>query len=150
MRGRKPRPTHLKLVTGNAGRRPLNRREPRAVPALPEPPAHLSTAALEEWKRLAPELARLGVLTSLDRAALAGYCQAYADWIEAEAKLRQHGKLMRGHRGRLVKSPYVRLRDSALVLMLKFSAEFGLTPSSRSRVVAAPPEPDDPADKYFR
>ena len=36
--GRKPKPTHLKLVTGNPGRRPLSAVEAQAVPALPPPP----------------------------------------------------------------------------------------------------------------
>ena len=36
--GRKPKPTHLKLVTGNPGRRPLSAVEAQVVPALPSPP----------------------------------------------------------------------------------------------------------------
>ncbi len=30
-----------------------------------------------EWKRLAQEMHRLGIISQLDRAALAAYCQAY-------------------------------------------------------------------------
>jgi hypothetical protein len=46
-KGRKSKPTHLKLVTGNPGRRPLNPKEAKVTPAkvLPEPPEHLCADA---------------------------------------------------------------------------------------------------------
>jgi phage terminase small subunit len=84
MRGRKPTPTHLKLVRGNPGRRPLNRAEPKPAAGMPTAPAHLSTEAKTEWRRVAPELYRLGILTRLDRSALAAYCQCYGRWRQAE------------------------------------------------------------------
>jgi phage terminase small subunit len=89
MRGRKPKPTHLKLLEGNPGRRPLNIGEPRPQAKIPTCPAHLSPSAKAEWKRLAHMLHRLGVITELDRAALAAYCQAYGRWVEAERKLKE-------------------------------------------------------------
>src|SRR2546430_8262758 len=36
MRGRRPKPTRIKALTGNPGKRPLNPHEPRPEPALPE------------------------------------------------------------------------------------------------------------------
>lgn len=66
------------MLTGNPGKRPLNANEPRPEPAIPEAPVELSPAARAEWDRLAAELAALGMLTNLDRAALAAYCGAYA------------------------------------------------------------------------
>ena len=40
MRGRRPKPTRLKLLTGNPGKRPLNDDEPQPQAAIPEcPPA---------------------------------------------------------------------------------------------------------------
>lgn len=39
----------------------------------------------KEWKRLAPSLIAMGVLTGHDMEAFAGYCQAYARWREARA-----------------------------------------------------------------
>ncbi|MBT6386690.1 MAG: phage terminase small subunit P27 family, partial [Alphaproteobacteria bacterium] len=56
MRGRKPKPTHLKAITGNPGKRPLNRDEPRPEIAVPECPPELSPAAQREWQRLVGEL----------------------------------------------------------------------------------------------
>jgi len=76
--GRKPKPTKLKIIEGNPGKRPLNENEPIPQSIAPECPDWLSDDAKKEWKRLAPELERLGLLTVLDMAAFAGYCQSYA------------------------------------------------------------------------
>jgi phage terminase small subunit len=71
MNGRKPKPTHLKLVTGNPGRRPLNDCEPQPEIALPPVPPELCDDAKLEWDRVSFELHRAGLLTKVDRAALA-------------------------------------------------------------------------------
>ena len=83
MRGRKPKPTYIKVITGNLGNRPLNVNEPRPEPATPNCPAELRPAAQREWHHLAGELGKLRVLTNLDRGALAAYCSAYVLWAEA-------------------------------------------------------------------
>lgn len=83
MRGRRPKPTRLKVLTGNPGKRPLNTDEPKPEVATPECPAELGPVARREWDRLACELTALRILTNLDRAALAAYCGAYAMWAEA-------------------------------------------------------------------
>src|SRR5205085_7950964 len=78
MRGRRPKPTRLKMLTGNPGKRPLNQDEPKPEASIPDCPPELSPAARQEWDRLAAELGALRMLTNLDRAALAAYCTAYA------------------------------------------------------------------------
>ena len=84
MRGRRPTPTALKLIQGNPGKRALNPNEPKPVTAVPTYPAHLSPTAKAEWKRLAQQLEKLGMISQLDRTAFAAYCQAYGRWVEAE------------------------------------------------------------------
>jgi len=44
MRGRRPKPSRIKALTGNPGKRSINAHEPRPVPALPECPPELSPA----------------------------------------------------------------------------------------------------------
>ena len=95
MRGRKPKPTGLKLVEGNPGKRAVNKREPRPEVRVPTYPAHLCPAAKAEWKRLAQELFVLGIVTALDRAALAVDRQAYGRWAEAERKLAETPMLLK-------------------------------------------------------
>lgn len=83
--GRKSKPTALKLVTGNPGKRPLNANEPipTQAPAPPTPPRHLTKEARAEWARVCRELWLLGLLSSLDTSLLAAYCDSYATWVEA-------------------------------------------------------------------
>src|SRR5260370_1172430 len=76
MRGRRPKPTRIKALTGNPGKRPLNAHEPRPEPALPECPPELSPAAQREWARLTGELSKLSLITNLDRGALATFGQS--------------------------------------------------------------------------
>lgn len=77
MRGRKPKPTRLKMLTGEPGKRPLNGDELRPEANIPECPPELGPLAKQEWDRLVGELAALRLLTNLDRAALAAYCGAF-------------------------------------------------------------------------
>ena len=143
MRGRKPTPTRLKVLTGNPGKRPLNRDEPRPEPALPDCPPELSPAAQAEWHRLAGELAALRVLTNLDRAALAAYCGAYALSAEATEAIQKFGAMVKSPTGYPIQSPYVSIANRQAEIMLRIAGEFGFTPASRSRIAApSPPEPD--------
>jgi phage terminase small subunit len=91
--GTKPKPTHLKLVIGNPGKRALNRKEAKAKAAIPAPPVHLTADAVEEWNRVATDLYNLGVLSEIDRAALAAYAQAYGRWVQAERAIAKIGEL---------------------------------------------------------
>ena len=99
MRGRRPKPTRLKVLTGNPGKRPLNPDEPKPERAIPECPAELGPVARREWDRLGKELASLGLLTNLDRAALAAYCGAYAlvgRGHRGDPEVRHHGEVAVG------------------------------------------------------
>jgi phage terminase small subunit len=71
MRGRKPKPRMLRLITGNPGRRPLKEAELAPDTDIPEPPPELNQSARAEWDRLAEPLHRAGILTTLDRAVFA-------------------------------------------------------------------------------
>src|ERR1035437_10901768 len=91
MKGRKPKPTHLKLVTGNAGRRPLNMDEPKPPRGRPSAPAHISDKARETWGYVSGLLDDMGVLTRADALALEGLCEVYADHLEARKTLKMLG-----------------------------------------------------------
>jgi len=93
---------------------------------------------------VAPALAAQGVLTAPDMAALAVYCQAFARWRSAEralARMRDRdavteGLAIQGAHGNIVSNPLVRTARDAMDGLLKAAAEFGMTPSARSRVKA--------------
>ena len=138
MRGRRPKPTALKLLEGNPGKRRLNPLEPKPVMSAPTCPAHLSPSAKAEWKRLARQLEVLGILSQLDRATLAAYCQAYGRWVEAERKLKETPILLKTPAGYVQPSPWLSIANKQLELMHRFMGELGLSPASRSRVAAFP------------
>jgi P27 family predicted phage terminase small subunit len=134
MRGRKPKPTALKLLCGNPGKRKLNRDEPTAA-GIPDCPDFLDAIAKEEWNRCVKVLAEMNVLTKADRSALAAYCVAYSRWVEAEALVKKFGTIVKSpEKGYPLKSPYLTVADQALESMRKLMVEFGMTPSSRSRL----------------
>lgn len=136
IRGRKPKPTALRRSEGNPGKRGYNPAEPVAQGDLPDCPAHLNAAARAEWTRLALTLNEMGVLTTIDRAGFAAYCQCYGRWVEAELKLRETPLLYKTQSGYIQQSPWLSVANKQLELMGRYMTEFGLTPASRSRVAA--------------
>ena len=83
------------------------------------------------------QLEDLGILTEIDMAAFAGYCQAYARWKEAEEFITQHGSIVKTPSGYWQQVPQVSIAQTYLKIMNKFAEQFGLTPSSRSRIIAS-------------
>lgn len=147
MRGRKPKPTALKLLDGNPGKRAINGKEPKAPPGLPGCPEQLSEPAKAEWNRIARALHEIGLLSTLDRTAFAAYCAAYGRWVEAEEKLQETPPLVKTPSGYVQPSPWINIANRQLEIMLKFMAEMGLTPSARSRITVPAqigPKPWDP------
>jgi len=134
MRGRRPKPTRLKVITGNPGKRPLNEHEPRPEPQIPPCPSELSPAAQREWHRLVTELGALRLLTNLDRAALAAYCGAYALWAEAQEAIQKYGTMVKSPSGFPMQSPYIAVANRQAEIMMRIASEFGFTPASRSRI----------------
>jgi P27 family predicted phage terminase small subunit len=153
--GRKKKPTHLKLVTGTARKSRLNPMEPMPDLARPLPPEELMDEAKVEWGRVVDELYLLGILTRVDRAVLAAYCQAYGRWVRAERTLAQmaaadnqsRGVLITAN-GNVIQNPIIGIANKAMADCVRYAAELGMTPSARSRVEARPPGPFE-ADKYL-
>ena len=134
--GRKPKPTALKRLEGNPGKRPLNEFEP-VPPTVSLPcPKYLLPEAKKEWKRLAPVLMNMGLLTAADAVPFAAYCTAYARWREAEDEITRHGSIYKDNEGRIRPNPYIAIANQQLREIKSFAAEFGLTPSNRSAMIA--------------
>jgi P27 family predicted phage terminase small subunit len=151
MRGRKPIPSNVHALRGNPGRRPLkeNLKPPAAIPQCPD---FLSPIARTEWQRITEQLSALGLVSELDRAALAAYCVAYGRWVEAEERLRQFGPIYKSPKtGQLTQNPFLRVANNAMAQMCRLLVEFGMTPSSRMRINidAATAGVHDPASLYF-
>ena len=139
MKGRKPKPAKLKLLEGNPGKRPIKLNTPQPTPKRPTCPRWLSKEAKREWKRVVPELERLGLLTVVDRAALAGYCESWAEYREAREFIHKHGvvnpiKDDDGNIKYLQQVPQVSIANKALANIRAFCSMFGLSPSDRERM----------------
>lgn len=133
-RGRPPKPTALKVLEGNPGKSPLNQNEPKPEKKAPNCPSWLLPDAKKEWRRLSKELEAMGLLTRIDMAAFAGYCQAYARWKEAEEFISKHGSILKTASGYIQQIPQVSIAQQNLKQMRNFCSELGLTPSARSRL----------------
>lgn len=163
-RGTKPTPVHLQLIKGDPRKIGANKleakaeREKRLLPrSIPEPPADLLPEAMEEWRRLSSVLHAAGLLTEVDRAALAVYCQAYGRWIKAERALALVAKkdpdfaglMIRTKSGNYIQNPLVGTANKAMSDLVRVCTEFGMTPASRSRIDGSEPPKEDPAEGYF-
>jgi P27 family predicted phage terminase small subunit len=156
---RVPKPTAIKLIEGNPGRRPLNKNEPKFPIAAIEPPDFLDDIAKGEWHRLAEPLRCQNLLTIFDTHCFAAYCAAYSRWVRAEKLLEQaanldsktQGLLVKGERGRWVQNPLIRTANTSMDLMLKTGAQFGVGPAARSQLsLPFGEEEDNPYLEFVR
>lgn len=155
-RGPLPKPSALKLLEGNAGKRPLDLSagvNPRVE--IPSAPGHLSKDAKKEWKRITPLLEELGLISGLDRSALALYCQAQGRLSELETAFNaQVARLVQDkgldypaavYEASHAVTPSGYAQQSVIVQLIKSHREqvnrylmhFGLSPAARGRVQAS-------------
>lgn len=148
VRGRRPKPTQLKVISGNPGKRPLNLSEPKPEgPA--QCPAWLDGGGKAEWRRVAPHLEKMGLLTAVDMAAFACYCDAVSKLEQANNKIESLGLIAKTGGGGAKVSPYFTIRSKAMEEIRAFASEFGFTPSSRGRIEMPPEVPEDEESKFF-
>jgi P27 family predicted phage terminase small subunit len=153
MPGRKPLPTAVKRLKGNPGKRPLNEREPQPPRTAARLAAPLElgddAVACAYWEELVPMLREIRQITDADRGAMVALCVQWSRYIEATKALQRRDAegrsmmLLKLESGAFIQHPYIALANKALLLCMKLWAELGLTPSSRSRVTTARPDPHD-------
>lgn len=131
---------------------------------IPDKPLHLGPEAAAEWDRICPHLEQLGLISQIDRAALAAYCSAWGDYVWAENRIAAMNAAaatlswadlvagrkpdQTGDRGRVWDTPSgykqisvpMQIRNRALETMAKYLSEFGMSPASRGRVKASDPQ----------
>ena len=132
-KGRKPKPTKLKLLAGNPGKRPLNTKEPDLGSFEADPPNYLDEIARECWDYYVPRLRKAGVLQSTDLAVIASFCYYFSDWIKADELVKTMGQVVESPQG-WKKNPAVTVRNEAMRLYHQMGAQLGLNPSDRSRI----------------
>ena len=149
-RGPAPKPTALKVLEGNPGKRALPKNEPKPDASAPDMPQWLPEDAKAEWQRVAPELSRIGLLARIDGSALAAYCEAYSRWKQAVEMMASEGVTFVTQAGYVATHPAVGIANKAKAEMHRFGREFGLTPSSRGRMsLPGESEEADPMEKLL-
>jgi phage terminase small subunit len=124
MAGRPRKPTALRVLQGNAGKRPLPKNEPKPPPGKAECPEWLGVEERKLWAETAPVFERMGCLTVAD-------VQAFAAWMIEVAKIKWCQK-----NGEPV--PY-----SVSKAAQSYAIQFGGTPAARARVTVKPEEKKD-------
>src|SRR5450759_1684630 len=139
--GRKPKPTHLKLLAGHPGHRPPAEDEPQpdAADETMQAPAWLSGEGRAAWAIEFPKLIRNNMITDIDLNAFARYCQACGRYLVAESMVAKQGEVLISPSGFPIQNPYLAVSNKAMEQMHKLETEFGMTPSSRSRVSTGAP-----------
>lgn len=163
--GRHAKPASVHYLNGDPSKKgaaALAEELVRVPIEAPPCPAHLGPQARAEWRRIVPHLVTAGLVTQMDRAALAGYCQAWGEWAVLEARLKElmaekgaDALVDRTPSGYKQVSAMAQARDRALDRMLRFAKEFGLTPSSRisqtaGQQMSLPGVPDDPMESFLQ
>ena len=135
-------PTHMKLLRGNPGKRPINRREPKPEGDLLRAPDWLTEEQKRDWA-YAIAHSPAGLLKKIDRDAVAIYCVAMSTVVTCQEKLAVTGLVVVSRTRGAVTNPFVRIQRNAMLVALKAAAELGFMPASRSKIEL---QPDAAAD----
>lgn len=169
-RGPKPLPANVHRLRGNPSKLRLDELDDGVNPEIeiPDCPRHLLPEARKFWRRLTPELEKLGLISKIDQAALALVCQEWAwkvwheERLQGAIKVAELGRALHEEKraeyaardekweggewaggdgfqvptpnGNLTYSPHWVARNRHALLLDKFLASFGMSPSSRGRV----------------
>jgi len=139
MPGRKPKPTHLKIVTGNPGKRPLNKQEPTFASDLPVAPSYLSDRAKEIFNVLRDRLANMGYATASHTEKLALLAGVLARVEECSAIIEKQGMTHDVTNSLGFSNEKIRPEVAILVVAERRAqsllSDFGLDPINSTKVV---------------
>lgn len=151
-KGRKQKPVSLKLVTGNPGKRELKGKaaaEALAPDLKPTPPKWFPEEAKEFWKPIVKTLRAMRVAKESDKPALGLLCMALQDVKAAHAEIEKEGYTVPTAEGEKT-NPHYQVKSKAMLIAIRLMAEFGMTPTSRARVLGmAAPAAADPLDEFL-
>ena len=149
--GRKPKTAAQKLLDGNPGKRAIRPDLP-APPGAPPMPERLMVdpVAVAKWQEFVPILTDLGTLTQADGEARATLCEVYSAAQSCLLELRATGPVMRTDLGGVKPNPAGPLYRGLVSLQASLMGEFGLTPTSRTRLGGKEEKPTDEVEEFFK
>lgn len=142
-----PKPTALRLIEGNRGKRALPKQEPD--PAYLNdltPPAWMPADAARVWNDLAPKLRAARLLTEVDAYLLAMGCVSVAQYQNALARTGAalvKSKMVQDDDGNPVETgeqvnPWFIAQSMSFKQIMTIFREFGLSPAARTRIAVNP------------
>lgn len=151
-RGPRPLPSAIKHARGTyrTDRAAANEPTPTGRPSCPK---WLSPDAAKEFRRLVKQLSEMQLIGSIDQNALARYASTWVRWRQAIQMIERGGEVtvLKDSDGKVKyvqQSPFSTIARQLSDQLGRLEGEFGMTPSSRSRIEVAPaPPPAEPAGK---
>ena len=152
MKGRKATPSkilQLRGGTAHSHKKPRSDHEPKPPEKMPRCPSHLDKEARSEWRRCGKILKSIGLMTDLDMAVFAGYCDAFSQWGKATIEVQKMGMVYKKTDGTPGLNPYLRVVREAYKRMMQAAVLLGLSPSSRVNLKVEKPKPKGKAELFM-
>ena len=144
MKGAKPKTRVYKVLHGTRKSR-INPREPRPFGTLGEPPDWLDEVSKEYWRATAASMG--ASWTAAERGPFEMLCKSYSRWRQMETELENKGatyypngvrEMIIGSAKKMVgearKRPQVAIANMYYAQYCRMCAEFGITPTARTRI----------------
>lgn len=149
--GRPPKPTAMKLLTGNPGRRPIAKGEVQPSADAPTCPEWLGEVGRAYWDDVMASMPA-GFITRVDGQILSLYCHAWEVFHEARAVVKEEGATCQSEKGGAYQHPEVGRMNKAFEQACKLAAKYGFTPSDRVGLLFGDKgdEEDDPLVAMMR
>lgn len=148
MAGRPPKPTNLKVIEGNRGKRGGNKQEPDPVYLNDlTAPDWMPAGARLVWDEVAPKLRNARLLTEVDIEALAAGCVALWQFRFAARRVGDEGmvkaQLKEDGDGKPVVygehiSPWMMAQSMTFKQAMAVFQQFGMSPAARTRIAVNP------------
>lgn len=140
----RPKPTKLKLLQGNPGRRRINYDEPQPKQGIPKMPKWLKEfpIAVKEWKRESKELDEMGILTTAESGILTVRCYLASEIQKMALEIKKEGRVAYVQKMDSLGNEIMEAKTNPKAIQIKnLITEYrqngillGLDPSSRSKL----------------
>lgn len=148
MKGRKPKPYAMKVLSGNPSRRAL-KQPPKGLEGRISCPGWLDAEAKKQWSVVTKHLREMGLLASSDVGLIASYSQTMSRLKAAQEHITKYGLTISTGAGGFKKNPAVAILEKSGDMLRQLATELGLSPVARERLSIQTPNPRDSKKERF-
>lgn len=139
-RGRKPMPDAMRLVKySKPAKERMNPDQPQYGIEI-QCPESFDEVRRKAWFDLVPNLIRAGVAKEVDVYSLEMLVEKWVEWRDVQDKVNTTGLVIKAPSGYPIMNPYYTMSMQIGKEVGRMLSEFGMTPSSRQRVVVDKPK----------